>query len=142
MLINTTELQMRTFRCSRSQRVIEGFEESCVIEQEESKTMLTICIGHRLWLSERVFIEGVCQNAPLEARNLPAFAFVMLSANPHAVHSNARQYNRLVAELGKLRSGLLVDLGVLLRIRKLSPCSLLPLVVCGTLDLSPLLEPV
>jgi len=66
--------------------------------------------------------------------------FVMLSAYPHAVRSNARQYNHLVAVLGKLRSGLLVDLGVLLRIRKLSPCSLLPLVVRGALDLSPLLE--
>ena len=66
----------------------------------------------------------------------------MLLVSPHAVRTNARQDNDLVSELGELLLGLVVDLGVLLRLRQLPPHSLLPLVVCGTLDFSPLLEPV
>lgn len=48
----------------------------------------------------------------------------------------------LVSVLGQLRLGLLVDLGALLSLGKVSPCSLLALVVCGTLDFPPLLKSV
>ncbi len=47
---------------------------------------------------------------------------------------------RLVAVFGELLLRLLVHLGVLLGIDQMSPCRLLALVVCRTLDLSPLLE--
>jgi hypothetical protein len=48
--------------------------------------------------------------------------------------------NDLVSVFGELLLDLVVDLGRLLGLSQLPPCRLLALVVCGTLDLSPLLE--
>lgn len=48
--------------------------------------------------------------------------------------------HRLVSELSELLLGVLVDLGAVLGLEKLLTGSNLALVVCGALDLSPLLE--
>ena len=54
--------------------------------------------------------------------------------------SSTSYRQRLIPILRKLCLGLLINFGVLLRLRELFPRRFLPLIVCSSFDLSPLLQ--